>query len=45
MESGFDEPKLFIGKCDGKIVDARGPLNFGWDPIFEQKVIIYYLGI
>ncbi|KAJ5072712.1 inosine triphosphate pyrophosphatase/ham1 protein [Anaeramoeba ignava] len=29
------EPKLFIGKTNGKIVPARGPNNFGWDPIFQ----------
>lgn len=26
---------LFEGRCPGKIVAARGPTNFGWDPIFE----------
>jgi len=25
----------FDGRTRGKIVKARGPLNFGWDPIFE----------
>ena len=39
MEDGLDEPLLFIGKCDGKIVDAQGPKNFGWDPIFLPYVI------
>lgn len=29
------EPILFEGKTEGKIVPARGPKNFGWDPIFE----------
>lgn len=29
------EPVLFEGKTEGKIVPARGPSNFGWDPIFE----------
>ena len=26
---------VFDGKTDGTIVTARGPLDFGWDPIFE----------
>jgi len=26
---------VFDGRTAGKIVPARGPLNFGWDPIFE----------
>jgi XTP/dITP diphosphohydrolase len=29
------EPKVFVGQCPGKIVAARGPNSFGWDPIFE----------
>ncbi|KAK7749890.1 nucleoside triphosphate pyrophosphohydrolase ham1 [Cytospora paraplurivora] len=29
------EPILFQGITEGKIVPARGPTNFGWDPIFE----------
>ncbi|XP_019181342.1 PREDICTED: inosine triphosphate pyrophosphatase [Ipomoea nil] len=29
------EPITFIGKTLGKIVPARGPNDFGWDPIFE----------
>ncbi|KAJ5167213.1 inosine triphosphate pyrophosphatase-like protein [Penicillium canariense] len=28
-------PILFQGKSTGTIVRPRGPLNFGWDPIFE----------
>jgi inosine triphosphate pyrophosphatase len=30
-----DEPKLFIGRTPGQIISARGPLDFGWDPIFQ----------
>lgn len=26
---------LFEGRTEGNIVPARGPKNFGWDPIFE----------
>ncbi|CAI2187205.1 2620_t:CDS:2 [Funneliformis geosporum] len=34
--SGPDsEPILFEGRTDGKIVTARGPKDFGWDPIFQ----------
>ncbi|GAB1314321.1 nucleoside triphosphate pyrophosphohydrolase ham1 [Madurella fahalii] len=31
------EPLLFQGVTEGKIVPARGPTNFGWDPIFEYE--------
>ncbi|KAN0103076.1 inosine triphosphate pyrophosphatase-like protein [Hyaloscypha variabilis] len=31
------EPIIFQGRTDGKIVPARGPPNFGWDPIFEYE--------
>ncbi|KAI1075245.1 putative ham1 family protein [Whalleya microplaca] len=31
------EPILFQGRTHGKIVPARGPTNFGWDPIFEYE--------
>ncbi|PHH64873.1 hypothetical protein CDD81_3730 [Ophiocordyceps australis] len=31
------EPVIFQGRCPGKIVPARGPANFGWDPIFEHE--------
>ncbi|KAK1835824.1 hypothetical protein QBC39DRAFT_339703 [Podospora conica] len=31
------EPVLFQGITDGKIVPARGPGDFGWDPIFEYE--------
>jgi len=30
-----EEPIVFVGKTDGKIVPARGPKNFGWDPVFQ----------
>ncbi|GAA5914256.1 hypothetical protein JCM6882_003667 [Rhodosporidiobolus microsporus] len=29
------EPILFEGHTEGKIVPARGPTFFGWDPVFE----------
>ncbi len=29
------EPKVLQGKTDGTIVKARGPTDFGWDPIFQ----------
>lgn len=29
-----EEPITFVGRTNGKIVPARGPLDFGWDPIF-----------
>lgn len=31
------EPILFQGITEGKVVPARGPANFGWDPIFEHQ--------
>jgi inosine triphosphate pyrophosphatase len=30
-----EEVHVFDGTTDGKIVSPRGPLDFGWDPIFE----------
>jgi inosine triphosphate pyrophosphatase len=30
-----EDPKVFVGKTDGKIVEPRGPNNFGWDPNFQ----------
>lgn len=30
-----EEPILFEGRTEGNIVPARGPSNFGWDPVFE----------
>lgn len=30
-----DEVILFQGKTDGKIVNPRGPRDFGWDPCFQ----------
>lgn len=29
------EPVVFVGRTEGKIVPARGPTSFGWDPIFQ----------
>lgn len=29
------DPLVFVGRTDGTIVSARGPTEFGWDPIFE----------
>jgi inosine triphosphate pyrophosphatase len=26
---------VFAGRTPGRIVTARGPTDFGWDPIFE----------
>lgn len=31
------EVHVFEGRCDGDIVPARGPPNFGWDPIFQPR--------
>lgn len=31
------QPVLFEGRTDGKIVPARGPATFGWDPVFEAE--------
>ena len=28
-------PVAFVGQTPGKIVPARGPLDFGWDPVFQ----------
>ena len=29
------EPVVFVGKTDGVVVSARGPTDFGWDPVFQ----------
>lgn len=29
------EPVAFVGQSQGTIVPARGPLDFGWDPVFQ----------
>ena len=29
------EPQIFVGKCEGKIVEPRGENMFGWDPVFQ----------
>lgn len=31
------EPTVFVGRTDGRIVPARGPTAFGWDPVFEPE--------
>ncbi|GJJ07007.1 hypothetical protein Clacol_001205 [Clathrus columnatus] len=31
------EPILFEGRTEGRIVPPRGPARFGWDPIFEAE--------
>ena len=34
-EGPGDEPRVFVGRVDGRIVPARGAGAFGWDPVFE----------
>ena len=34
---GGQEPLLFVGRTQGRIVPARGDNQFGWDPIFEPS--------
>ena len=29
------DPLVFVGRTPGRIVSARGPTEFGWDPIFQ----------
>jgi inosine triphosphate pyrophosphatase len=29
------EPITFVGRTEGAIVPARGPADFGWDPVFQ----------
>ncbi|GLC76767.1 hypothetical protein PLESTF_001831500 [Pleodorina starrii] len=29
------EPITFVGRTEGRIVPARGPSDFGWDPVFQ----------
>ena len=37
--SGDKDAKVhvFEGRCDGSIVEPRGPTDFGWDPIFQPS--------
>ena len=37
MSEDLKEPKLFIGKTPGQIVEPRGSRDFGWDPVFEPE--------
>eukprot|EP00658_Telonema_sp_P-2_P035552 TRINITY_DN2582_c0_g2_i2.p1 TRINITY_DN2582_c0_g2~~TRINITY_DN2582_c0_g2_i2.p1 ORF type:complete len:208 (-),score=46.07 TRINITY_DN2582_c0_g2_i2:767-1390(-) len=30
-----EEPLIFSGSTPGRIVEARGPTDFGWDPVFQ----------
>ncbi|PWZ45160.1 Inosine triphosphate pyrophosphatase [Zea mays] len=30
-----EEPITFVGKTTRKIMPARGPNDFGWDPVFQ----------
>lgn len=32
-----EEPLVFAGRTNGHIVPARGPPDFGWDPIFQPE--------
>lgn len=32
------EVLIFDGQTHGKIVPARGPHDFGWDPVFQVRV-------
>ena len=32
-----EEPRVFKGEIHGKIVEPRGIVSFGWDPIFEPE--------
>lgn len=34
-EGPHKEIHVFDGRTNGRIVPARGPLDFGWDPVFE----------
>ncbi|KAI9334138.1 hypothetical protein BDR26DRAFT_867382, partial [Obelidium mucronatum] len=37
---GKEVSPYFEGQTDGTIVRPRGPLDFGWDPIFEPQLDI-----
>ena len=36
-QSKNHEPIVFVGKCEGQIVEPRGENMFGWDPIFQPS--------
>lgn len=31
---------IFDGRTPGKIVPARGPHEFGWDPVFQVSIVV-----
>ena len=35
FDETLSEPLVFVGRTPGRIVPARGPTDFGWDPIFQ----------
>ncbi len=35
MDADLKEPKLFVGRTAGTIVQPRGSTKFGWDPCFQ----------
>ena len=36
-EAEQEQPRLFVGKTQGTIVQPRGSRDFGWDPVFEPE--------
>lgn len=34
-DGSTEKPRVFVGRCPGTIVEARGETRFGWDPIFQ----------
>ena len=36
-EGPGSDPVTFVGRTMGAIVPARGPSDFGWDPVFEAE--------
>lgn len=38
LENAICDPVIFVGRLSGKIVQPRGVLNFGWDPIFQIQI-------
>eukprot|EP00386_Alphamonas_edax_P003582 GDKI01010846.1.p1 GENE.GDKI01010846.1~~GDKI01010846.1.p1 ORF type:complete len:211 (-),score=74.73 GDKI01010846.1:227-859(-) len=37
FDGSTEKPVVFDGRTNGRIVPARGPTDFGWDPVFEPE--------